>query len=100
MSGAVKAIGELSRLSGISVRRIRFYSAKGLLRRYREFDLTWRERRVAMLATVPGLIQPRTSSEAIPVRYTRLSVHGDGHHEVLIPASSSAASSLERCLDR
>lgn len=31
MSGAVKTIGELSRLSGVSVRRIRFYSDKGLL---------------------------------------------------------------------
>lgn len=31
MSGAVKSIGELSRLSGVSVRRIRFYSDQGLL---------------------------------------------------------------------
>lgn len=70
------------------------------LRKHREFDVTWRERSVAMLATIPGLIQPRAAREAIPVRYTRLAVHGDGHHviEVLIPAGSSAASSLERCL--
>ncbi|HEV2268408.1 MAG TPA: helix-turn-helix transcriptional regulator [Steroidobacteraceae bacterium] len=71
------------------------------LRKYREFDVTWRERRVAMLATLPGRVQPRTCSEAIPVRYTRLAVHGDGHHviEALIPVGNSAASSLERCLD-
>ena len=31
MSGGVKTIGELSRLSGVTVRRIRFYSDKGLL---------------------------------------------------------------------
>lgn len=72
------------------------------LRKYREFDVTWRERRVAMLGTVTGRVQPRNSSEAIPVRYTRLAVHGDRHHviEVLIPADSSAAACLERCLDR
>jgi transcriptional regulator with XRE-family HTH domain len=68
----------------------------------REFDAIWRERRVANLATVPGRVRPLTSDEVIPVQYTRLSVHGVPHHAIaaLIPVSLSAASSLERYVDR
>lgn len=68
------------------------------LRKSRDFDLAWREHKVATLATVSGRIQPCNWCEAIPVHYARLAVHGDGRHviEALIPAGSRAASSLEQ----
>jgi len=68
------------------------------LRKCSDFDIAWRERKVATLATVSGRIRPCNWSEAIPVHYARLAVHGDGQHviEALIPAGCKAASSLER----
>jgi len=69
--------------------------------RSRDFDILWREHRVADLTTVTGRVRPRISDEVIAVRYTRLSVHGMPHHAIaaLVPAGKGAADALGRYLD-
>ncbi len=68
----------------------------------REFDVVWRERKVANLTTVLGRIRPLASDEIISVQYTRLSVHGVLDHAIaaLMPVGRGAAASLGQYFDR